>query len=456
MADLQTLTNQSERIGTLIRELDLVDSRQYGQPGGVDLSGNRFVRTLVAEGDAAVEPLITCLEKDTRLTRSVRFGRDFAMGRQVMSVADAALDALEEILHLQLSNGLEPQANLAAIRAYWDQNKGMKLEDRWYMALKDDSAADRWREAAANITAPADWGGHGAAWVYNLNIPRDRSTPMSGEALRPKSNPTVTELLTKRALEVPAGNPEQYDTSTACQIGLCLMAWDAKAALPAAKTLVKRVSNIINYSGGADYTHRGLGEMQRNELQNYAAALLLGCVAAGDTESFQDYAAWVKTTKPSQDAFNWKQWLEPLQLYRTNDVMRSAAEALFADPNSPWSHLPWECAWADNIPEYGLMEVPAFRKMLARELESTKDYGTFSWRDSDGLRYENTNSAGGFGLITLEGGPPPDGTTVKARWCDWIEVELSRTGSSPCFNPFSAVQKRDQAIQKTKAELRQR
>lgn len=454
--DLKKFTNQSERIGTLIRDFDLVDSRQMGQPGGVDLSGNRFVSALVAEGDAAVEPLLNSLEKDTRLTRSVRFGRDFGMDRKVMSVADAALDALEGILHLQLSYASTPQSNLGAIRAYWDRNKGMKLEDRWYVALKDDSAADGWREAAANITAPANWGSHGAAWVYNARIPRDQSTPMSGESLRAKSNPTVTELLTKRALEVPSSNLERYDTSTACEIGLCLMAWDPKAALPVAKTLVKRVSNLINYSSGTDHTRNSAGEMQRNQLQTYTAALLLGCVGTGETDSFRDYAAWVKTTIPGRDAYNWKQWLEPLQLYRTNDAMRLAAEALFDDLNSPWSHLPWECAWADNINDYGLMDVPAFRRMLGRELEKTNDYVTFVWRDSDGLDYENTNSTGGFGPITLEGGPPPDGTTTKARWCDWIAFELSRKGGSSCFNPFSDVQKRDVAIRRTKAELLQR
>jgi hypothetical protein len=74
---LQNITNQTKRIAALIRDLDLVQARQWGQPGWVNLPEDPIVSALIQEGDPAVEPLLDCLDNDKRLTRSVGFGRDF-------------------------------------------------------------------------------------------------------------------------------------------------------------------------------------------------------------------------------------------------------------------------------------------------------------------------------------------------------------------------------------------
>ena len=56
------------RIAALIRDLDLIDGPQLGM-GAVNLSASLLVRELIAEGDAAVPPLLKVLESDHRLTR---------------------------------------------------------------------------------------------------------------------------------------------------------------------------------------------------------------------------------------------------------------------------------------------------------------------------------------------------------------------------------------------------
>ncbi len=75
--ELSQSTSQAERIAAMISKLDQVDERQMGQPGGVMLGASPTVKSLIAEGNAAIEPLIDCIGNDTRLTRSVGFGRDF-------------------------------------------------------------------------------------------------------------------------------------------------------------------------------------------------------------------------------------------------------------------------------------------------------------------------------------------------------------------------------------------
>jgi hypothetical protein len=279
---------------------------------------------------------------------------------------------------------------------------------------------------------------------------------MRGEVLRSKANPSVAELLAKRALEVPANDAEHYELSTACQIGLNLMAWDAKAGLPVAKTLVKRVNRTLNYSTGSDASRGSKAAFDRNELETRFAALLLTCVKTGDAGFMEDYSTWVMTTAPNREAFEWKDWLEPLRLYRTNEVMRSTAEALFGDTNSPWSQLPWECAWAENPIQTDLVDIPAFRKMVVRELEKTNHYGSIAWQAQNMLYFQGTNGGSqGYEALSLEGGPPAQGTTAEIRYCDWIELNWSLKRESPSFNPFAPVQKRNEAIERTKASLRQ-
>jgi hypothetical protein len=88
----------ARRIAALIERLDEVSARQWGQPGGVNLSDDPVVAALIREGDPAIEPLLRCFETDARLTRSVHFWRDFSQSRTALAVHEAAYVALGALL----------------------------------------------------------------------------------------------------------------------------------------------------------------------------------------------------------------------------------------------------------------------------------------------------------------------------------------------------------------------
>jgi hypothetical protein len=75
--------DRAGRIAALVRDLEEVAARQWGQPGGVSLDGDPVIEAIAKEGNDAVDPLLACLEADRRLTRSVSFGRDFSLYRHL-------------------------------------------------------------------------------------------------------------------------------------------------------------------------------------------------------------------------------------------------------------------------------------------------------------------------------------------------------------------------------------
>ena len=438
---LQNATNQTERIAALIRDLDLVSARQWGQPGGVNLPEDPIVTALIQEGDPAVEPLLDCVDHDKRLTRSVGFGRDFFRSRTVIPVSDAAMVAVKSILQAGFSDGT------AEIRVYWDKYKGMKLEDRWYAILNDDTAGGRWGEAASDITQPENVATFPRGFSIIKPAPTNAPVRMRGEILRTKSNPSVAELMARRALDVPANNPNTYDLSTACQIGLDLAAWDSQAAVPVAKALVKRCRTVLEYSDQQN-------SRSDQRMGTFIAKLTLACAQNGDTDVFEDYAAWLKSTTPEQLGFSLSESLEPLRKYPTNEILQLAAPSLFGNTNSAWSRLPWARAGFDDPVASDLVNVPAFRLLLARELDRKEVCGSISFSSPNMIRFEITNYMSGSRGITL----PVDsqitnGTSVELRWCDWIALSLASGKHIPPFNPFAPVEKRDNAIEEAEKML---
>jgi len=103
------------RIAALINDLDMVQARQWGQPGTVMPEEDPIVQALIKEGDAAVEPLINCLENDKRLTRFRRFSP--AISTAIASSFEFPAQpraALQRILQVQFRNPSE-------FRTYWQQ-----------------------------------------------------------------------------------------------------------------------------------------------------------------------------------------------------------------------------------------------------------------------------------------------------------------------------------------------
>jgi hypothetical protein len=436
-AGITNYPGQGQRIALLVDELNLVSARQWGQPGWVELPQDSIVAALIQEGDPAVEPLLNCLENDRRLTRSVGFGRDFFRGRTVISVHAAARVALLSILRAGF-NGDAPE-----IRAYWNKYKNLTLEDRWHAILDDDAAHARWDEAAANIVQPENVRRYPDGLSVSNFVPTNVPVRMDGEILRGKTNPSVTQLMARRALEVPTNNVDAYDISASCQMALYLAAWDSAASLPVARTLSARACSVMKYSG--------------QQLGSLVAKLALARAKAGDPRAFDDYASWIVTTSPGASGSSMWDCLEPFRQFATNQTLQAAAEKMFADTNSDWSRLPWKEMYGDNPIGSDLVNLAAFRTLLIRELGKTNVCGSFTWYAPNQIAYTITNYQGSSWIPDAfpSGGQPTNGTTRELRWCDWVALSLSQAKRMPSFNPFDPVSVRDRAIEHAKNLLGQ-
>jgi hypothetical protein len=440
---LTNFPNQSDRIAALIDDLDLVKARQMGQPGWVAPQEDPIVRALINEGDAAVGPLLDCWENDKRLTCSVGFGRDFLRERNVPSVAGAAKAAVQEILHAQFHNAAEA-------RAYWKKNKGRKLEYRWYATLEDDNAGvERWAEAAKNITQPENvFGTPGTGFSQTSPVSSSAPVHLRGEVLRNKTWPSVSELMARRALQSVSTGPNDSSFLTGCEIGLCLASWDVHASGSTSKQLVDDCRNAM-----ASSDQQGSWTIQI--LGRYIGKFTLARVRAGDTNALEDYSAWLKIMSPEKLGTYLPESLEPLTEFPNAKAIQAAADDLFNNPNSPWSKLPWKQTGGFNPVESDLVKIPAFRRMLSRELENKEIMGSMQWRAPNWVNYEIPNYGGGGRRATWPEPvkPPVDGSKIEIRWCDWIAWSLSNSKQIPFFNPFAPIEMRDEAIKRAEAEL---
>jgi hypothetical protein len=432
---LTNITDQAERVQALVRDLDLVQAHQWGQPGAVNLPEDSIMSALIGEGDAAVERLLDCVDHDQRLTRSVGFGRDFHRDRTVIAVKSAADVALKSILQAGFSNATE-------MRTYWNKYKNLKIEDRWYAILNDDTARSRWQEAAANIVRPDNVTQFPGGFSTEKPLPTNTPVRLHGEVLRSKTNPSITELLTRHALELPTNNIGAYDLSACCQMAEYLARWDAQAALPVARTLSKRAGTVMKYSG--------------QPLGNYLTQLSLARAQAGDPTAFDDYAAWIVTTTSGQFEQSRLESLEPLRKFPTNAVLQAAAEELFGRTNSAWGSLPWKNNFGRPVVDSDLVALPAYRTLLRRELEKTKACGTITLERPGYLGYNlaDLRQSGSFGITLPDHSSVTNGSTASVRWCDWIALALANGKQIPLFDPFTTIQERDAAIEKAGALLR--
>jgi hypothetical protein len=445
------IPDASKRIAALIADLDMVQARQWGQPGMVIPEEDPIVHALIQEGDKAVEPLLDCLESDKRLTRSVGFSRDFQRNRVVISVASAARAALQQLLQVQFRSAPE-------FRAYWRANKGTKLEDRWYATLKDDSASiGEWLQAARNIVQPDSIiGVAGSGHYMEKPVEPGQKPKMRGEVLRSKQNPSVSELLVKRA-EGSAAQASKLDQfmgvealRNGCEFVALLSAWDPTAsAVPAARSMMSRAIQLF-----ADPNSFIMSS--GHDLARYIPRLTLARVSGGDTNAVAEYAAWIRSAEAQKLDTYVLEAFEPLWRYPKEPALAPVGDWLFNDPASPWSSLPWKRAGFHDPVESELVKVPGFRKLVVRELDNHELVGTLQWQPPNSVSYELKGyGRGSRGGLWPEGERPADGASVEARRCDWIMWVLSNAKRVPFFNPFASVENRDQAIQKAKALLAQ-
>ena len=443
------------RIEALIRDLDLIAEPAL-MWGLASPANSARVDELVAEGDEAVEPLLKALETDDRLTRTVSEGRGSSLERTVQPVQEAEFAALVRILQTSEFAALgpvflrktsdDPAAKKAAaetIRKAWEKTRSVPLVERWYRTLQDDSAPPgQWAEACGMIAMPES----------PRALPSSRTSRPSprGESLRDRRNPSVSDLMIRRARQLkvqPFAGSLNQGFSGACEIASYIVAWDGKAALP----LLKEMSDACRERSDR-FKAEGAYQSVDGLLGWALAQFIRDRVDLGDASALDDYAAWLRTTPPKVLQYNTEGALIPLYLHPEHPAIAAAARWMFTDPGSPW--LPIEPrARGVEIPSMHnffatpLIVAAGFREGTIAALADRSPYGNISMTPGASVEVKANR-----GLTWKTGASPAQreglapGASVSFRTCDYVAWQLSELEGCPRIELFWPEARRDEAI----------
>lgn len=443
-----------DRIAALIQELDQVNARQWGQPGGVSLGADPIVQALVKEGNPAVDPLLDCMERDNRLTRSVSFGRDFFPARNLITVKDAAYRAICGIVDISEFGKEGARASVEELRAWWSKNRDNSVTGRWIATLADDAAGShKWEEAAERITESIN-----ITHIGPFSTMGSATGPMKGEPARHLSNPSVSDLLARRAIQL-VGVGEVHDTGKlfdvqiGAQIARHLAHWDPVAAQPVLKVVSKRLLELMRSPGLSEYTSQYLGP----ELAQLTSLRL----SQGDDEGVPEFVLWLSGMEPHALFGFVIDTVGPFWRFPNNPKIRAGAKTLFCGSGSKWNLK----QVAEGIREWGIvydliptpmLQVPAFREAVVRLLDDRLVVGSV-WSNGGGsFSYGLPGGMSGSTTIIAALKTDPyerDRRRVPYRVCDTVATQLTQIDGAPTFRPYWPDSRKDQAIAALKAAL---
>ena len=465
LATITAEPNKGKRITALIDALNEVHERQWGIPGGVLLSDSPIVQALVKEGADAVEPLLTCMETDTRLIRSEILSGSSGRWREIVPVYDAAYTAVCDILQTrnfgrvpltdkdgrQLDEMGMRRATVSILRDYWQKNKGVTREERWYRILADDHAdPQQWLEVADSMVLPSDIQLRRDGMPVRTPVKPGETPPMSGEPLRKRPGGlSVSELMAQRVdqlwvKENPGSSLDPFKND-ACRMALILSQWDAKAALPVLRISVQRA--------------RAAMPAGKQSFGIYIAQMTVARLNAGDKQAAADYADWIRGIDSTKvEAYALLGYLEPIWRFPDDPDLAKSADWLFNDPASTWVPLVGKFGFMEEaLFKSPLVGVPAFRKQLLIGLADKRRIGT--------AKLENNGS----GIATFDAGktsftpgnpflndPTAPKTTdpIALRLCDYYAWSLTTLDGTPRFLIYQSEKDRDAVIDACAAFLR--
>lgn len=380
---------QQAWIAALIHDLEDVAQSQTGQPGWADLRQSPIVQALIAEGEPAIDALIQTIETDTRLTRSVVFPCDFLPYRGMVPVREAAYEAVCAILNisfgslrLMVPDSKEFQALLINLRTYWGKYKNIPVAERWFQTLADDKATpDEWLQAASNIVRLVDIIPFPHTWA-STRIRKPGETPtMQGEALRTHQNPSVSEVITRRAQtlltvaieEIRGSNRSVFKLRDACSLAVIFSQWDRQAALPVLQEQMQ--CNIEVFGQQVDFF-----DQTRLTALNIARLTLSRIKCNDASQALQEYVQWIQTVAPKDVGSNFKEIFEPLWQKPDHPDLAAVAEWMFNDPQSPWNPMlkkrdERQQSQVEELLQTPLIRLAGFRKQLIRLLDDTSQAG---------------------------------------------------------------------------------
>jgi len=446
--DNRSAAEKARWLKILMSDLEDVSAAQMSLPGGPDLASDPVVQELAGMGDMAVEPLLDALENDNRLTRSVGWGA--WRGYYFVPVRSAAYTALCGILQTTFEASGNAEGSPAerhklagAIRSFWLKHKKLSGPELWRNTLLDDtSTLEQWQIAAAHIVQPDNVQFEGGAAYINPVSLTWSSKVLLGESLRKASNPSITDLLVKRAVET-----ENIDNGT---FALALAAWDGKNHLPE----LRRYTQYFQEHGADDGNGR--------KAQPIAAiiSLYLTRMELRDPSAVPDYAAWIRTITPKICEGSAALLFQPAFVKHDGAVDASISQ-MFGPPNSPWALIHGKKPVADIMYDLNaLVDSPltgrtGFRDFLLRNLEIQVGAGRIR-SGKDGW-FEPVSSFCWQPQVDARTGDPyvpRAGKVVSYRVCDLVANAIGNIAGAPECELYWPIGRRNAAVARCKAFLK--
>jgi hypothetical protein len=403
------------------------------------VDGDAVSVALEKEGMDAVDPLIECIATDNRLTLGVyQDNHDPSFNYLVIEVPTVAYEILCAIVQ-ERNFGPETEegwnrhhrdAIAAELRAYWKKYKGLSPAERRYRILADDASdPNRWSQAAAWIVQPTNE--HlslDEQWVVTDDLPPGQAPTMRGEALRGKKNPSVSDLMAKRAT-----GPGHVD------MALDLATWDIRAARPVLRAQIENLKAAESAVAN---------EYQPQTLPSDMSKLFTALFKTGDPNAGREYAAWIHSEKVCDDPAG-DEIFQPLWIQPDDPSIAAATDWLFNNAASPWrclARLPGKSPFhpCTELLQSPLLGLPAFQKSVLRNLADQAPCRQFTVADSQ-VDIDGEGNWGSDVPIDPKLMTKP-GEKRTMRVCDWYASGLANMEGAPEFEVYWPQEKRDAAI----------
>jgi hypothetical protein len=474
LPDPASVTNRAERVAALIDQLENIPGQD-----GYDLLKSPIVQALVREGWDAAPPLIQCFEKDDRLTRIVPVARagggswQSRAERRIVGVREPAYVALENILETgefeleryatETTQEKQERCRRAAdaMRQYWNKYQGLSREERLFSILKDDRA--QLVQAASILVQPTNqlivllhrytvW----SAVPWKLPISLDDHSPMYGESLRSRTNPSVTDLFVDRihdlSHEISQIGDDAAPLNEACSLAFCLARWDRPAAVKQAAILCAISFQKLSPTNSSSLS-------SHMTLSSQLPALVDLRAKAGDSNALSEYAAWLTAMNPQQYSWQIKEILHPLAEFPDDAAWNPVWKTLFEDENSSWYRLLWKFScretndWTShyfNVEEFfatPIINHPEFRSFVVRLLHEMSPGGKIIGDKGGYWLNQDLSTNRRFGYTVETPYPAADLNGISFRTCDFYAWLLSnRIVGAPEFQLYWPEARKDAAI----------
>lgn len=419
----------TEQALALIDQLEEARVYQMSYPGAPSYWEEPRVKALAKLGDAAVGPLLDCLEKDDRLTRSYAMSRPYSLERRVIPVRELARKALEIVTQ---TGSYPTSESVPALRARWEAIKSFSPEERNFEVLLDDAAKPHsWIQAARYLLSPVTREFFGPGTYRDADPVAAQSAPLRAQALPNAKRLATSDLIVKRLVQIGENN-------FAGELLQMLSKWDPPAAQAAIRATFDRWMKDVK-----------LPEQAWIRGPEYALLVRM-LVDAGDKSILSDYVAWLKRLEPNAASSMNAAMLQPLVAYSEQPAVRGVMTELLGAPSGPFNlallmdkHPTASYALYFKSP---LLKLPEVRRAAIEVLRNRRSYGECTVKQ--GIVFlPNSTGSEGPGIVPAE----YEGKSTMVRICDRLATEL--TWGPNMIHSYWPLAQRDEAIEKLIKQL---